>query len=248
MLVVLDGTPKYNEILKQAVKDYWKITPYQFIEPNQVDLWLDNERYSFLMPIVIEEIRNNDISTYTKRFNYLAVIVGGKKSLKKYSKNDLISYAPFDFDNSEKERSESTFRLALMIRAMHDAILIMQQEKMTGNYQKLGEALIEHYNKKSSTLAKKTLLVNPDYFSKKFGKIDFAHAYPFKYEVADRGKIVQLMKDRDLHYLYLSIVSTDEKYLFIYNLYNGEIIYASFKVVGEVFNKKEVKIMSKAAG
>lgn len=248
MLVVLDGTPKYNETLKQAVKDHWKITPYQFIELSQVNLWLENERFSFMMPVTIEEIRNNDISTYTKKFNYLAVFVGGKKSLKKYNKDDLIAYAPFDDDNLEKDKSESIYRLGLMIKAMHDAIQIMQQEKFTGNYEKLEKSLIEHYNKKSSTLAKKILLVNPDFFTKKFSKIDFAYAYPFKFEVADRNKISQLIKDRDLHYLYLSIVSTDEKYLFVYNVYSGEIIYASFKVVGEVFNKKEVKNMAKKAG
>jgi hypothetical protein len=248
MLVVLDGTPKYNEALKQAVKEYWKITPYQFIELSQVELWLENERYSFLMPITIEEIRNNDIATYTKRFNYLAVIVGGKKSLKKYNKNDLIAYAPYDFDNLEKEKSESAFRMGFMIKSMQDAIQIIQQQKFSGNYEKLEECLIEHYNKRSSTLAKKTLVINPDYFTKKFGKIDFAHAYPYKFEVADMKKISQLMKDRDLHYLYMSIVSTSEKYLFVYNLYNGEIIYASFRVVGDVFSKKEVKKMAKAAG
>jgi len=248
MLVVLDGTPKYNETLKQAIKDNWKITPYQFIELSQVGMWLENERYSFMMPIKIEEIRNNDISTYTKKFNYLAVFVGGKKSLTKYTKNDLIAYAPFDDDHLEKDRSESTYRLGFMIKAMHDVIIIIQQEKLTGNYESLAKSLIEHYNKKSSTLAKKTLLVDPDYFTKKFPKIDFAHAYPYKFEVADRTKIVQLMKDRDFHYLYLSIVSTDEKYLFVYNVYNGEIIYACFKVVGEVFNKKEVKNMAKQAG
>jgi hypothetical protein len=248
MLVVLDGTPQYNEALKQAIKDHWKITNYQFIESSQVNLWIDNERYSFMMPVIIEEIRNNDIATYTKQFNYLAVFLGGKKSVKKYSKNDLIAYAPFDFDNLEKEKSESAFRMGFMVRSMHDAIQIMQQEKFTGNFEKLEKSLIEHYNKKTSTLAKKTLLIDPDYFTKKFGKIDFAHAYPYKYEIADRKKISQLMKDKDFHYLYLSIVSTDEKYLFVYNLYSGEVIYACFKVVGDVFNKKEIKNMANAAG
>ena len=248
MLVVLDGPPKYDEALKQAINEYWKITPFQFIELSQVKYWIENERYSFMMPITIEEIRNNDIATYTKKFNYLAVFVGGKNSLKKYSHNDLIAYAPYDFDHLEKERGESTYRLGLMIKSMHDAITIIQREKMTGNYEQLQESLIDHYNKKASTLAKKTLLVNMDYFSSKFNKFDFSHSYPFKFEITDSKTISQFIHEKNLHYLYMGLAYTNEKYLFIYNLYSGEIIYASYKVVGEVFNKKEVKNMAKKAG
>jgi hypothetical protein len=248
LLVVLDGTPKYDEALKQAVKDYWKITPYQFIDISQVDTWINNDRFSFLMPITIEEIRNNDIATYIKRFNYLAVFVGGKNSVKKYDKNDLIAYAPYDNDHLEKEKVECTYRLDLMVKSMHDAITIIQREKMTGNFDQLQDKLIEHYNKKSSTLAKKTMLINADYFTSKFNKTDFKESYPFKFEITDSKTISQYLKTKDLHYIYLAIASTDEKYMFVYNLFSGEIIYANFKVVGEVFNKKEVKNMVKKAG
>jgi hypothetical protein len=248
MLVVLDGSSKYDEALKQAVQDHWKITPFQFIELSQVGTWIENERYSFMMPVTIEEIRNNDIAVYTKRFNYLAVFVGGKASVKKYFKNDLIAYAPFDFDHLEKERSETIYRLGLMIKSMHDALNIVQREKMTGNFDQLQTKLMEHYNKRASTLAKKTLLVNHDYFTAKFSKYDFGHAYPFKFEVVDFKMMNQLVKARDQRYLFLVMAYTDEKYLFVYNLFSGEIIYASYKVVGEVFNKKEVKNMVRKAG
>lgn len=248
MLVVLDGNPKYDEPLKQAIKEYWKITPYQFIELAQVDNWIDNERYSFLMPLTIEEIRNNDIATYIKKFNYLAIFVGGKNSVKKYGKNDLIAYAPFDFNHLEKDRVESVYRLGLMVKSMQDAINIIQREKMTGNCDQLQKGLIEHYNKRASTLAKKTLLVNYDYFTNKFNRFDFSKSYPFKFEITDTKTISQYINEKNQKYLYLAIAYTDEKHLFIYNLFNGEIIYANFKVVGELFNKKEMKNIAKKAG
>ena len=248
MLVVLDGNSKYDEALKKAIKEYWKITPYQFIESSQVGNWIENERYSFMMPITIEEIRNNDIAVYTKKFSYLAVFVGGKASLKKYNKSDLIAYAPFDKDHLENERVESIYRLDLMIKSMHDALYIIQREKMTGNFEQLQSSLIDHYNKRAATLAKKTLLVNFDYFTSNFNKYDFGQSYPFKYEITDSKTINQFIKEKDQRYLFLAMAYTDEKYLFVYNLFSGEIIYASFKVVGDVFCKKELKIMSKKAG
>ena len=248
LLVVLDGSPKYNEALKQAVQEYWKSTPFQFIEASQVDYWIENERYSFLMPLTIEEIRNNDIAVYIKRFNYLAVFVGGKGALKKYSKNDLIAYAPFDFDHLEKDKDESVYRLGLMVKSMQDAINIVQREKMTGNFEKLQTSLIEHYNKRASTLAKKTLLVNHDYFYPKFTKYDFGRSFPYKYEITDGKTISQFIQNKDQKYLFMAKAYTNEKYLFIYNLFSGEVIFADFKVVGEVLSKKSIKSMVKKAG
>jgi hypothetical protein len=246
-LVVLKGNPRYDAVLKESVKTYWKYTKYSFIDEDQVMDYLEKENYSLLMPVDIEDIRSNDIGTYIQRYHYLGLFNCGKSSLIKYHKDDLIAYAVFDFEGSEQDRSSAVFRLPLMVKCIITALETVDKMKYTGNAKKLQTALMKSYNKKTQILKKKTLLVNQDYFKRGIDQDDFPKTYPLKWEPADKEKIEKAIRDKDPNYAFIIIAETTDKHMFIFDCATGEVIYAAYKVVGKMFTKSDVKKIVKTA-
>src|SRR5512133_726659 len=72
--VVLEADPFYNAYIKEAVKDFWKITPYEFIEVKEFNLRRKDPAYSF---IVLTET-NFDRDKSGSVFNFINLLQGKK--------------------------------------------------------------------------------------------------------------------------------------------------------------------------
>jgi hypothetical protein len=246
-LVVLKDNPRYDAVLKESIKTYWKYTKYSFISEDEVSGYLEKQGYSLLMPIDIEDIRSNDIGTYIQRYHYLGLFNSGKNSLIKYHKDDILAYAVFDFEGAEQDRINAIYRLPVMVKSIVDAIETSEKSRFEGNPKKLQTSLMKYYNKKTPVLKKKTLLVNQDYFKRGVDKDNFSKAYPLKWEAADKEKIEKAIREKDPAYAFMIIAETTDKHLFVFDCSNGNVIYAAYKVVGKMFTKSDIKKLIKSA-
>ena len=158
-VVVLLGDTAYDNSMKRAMNQYWKITKFDFVNIKDIDTQISDETKSFLLPLMItvtwkHEI-NSKYSDYSKLKCWLTVINGGKKSIMKYSDNDPIAISPFNYWGNENDYKKCAYRLDYMIKGMNDAFETCKQNKHTGSYTKMVKNSINEINKGTNNIISK---------------------------------------------------------------------------------------------
>ena len=224
--ILMTGNAKYDSELQAAVKDLWKITPYEFIGGKEFDAKVSDKSASFLFLVDI------GVGSYGQQYNYLALMNGGKKSLSKYNYTDLIAYCPINHFHNEPSNIDCAYRVRNMIASMLQSMEIVQKNDLKGNSLKIAKQLQEIYNSKAKNISKRTLLICQDNIGDKLSKSDIAGVYPYKFEMCSKEKIEQAIKDKSTAYYYFQACVTMNKSMFVFDPSNGEVVYFDFTVGG----------------
>lgn len=224
--VLMTGNEKYDTEIQEAIKDVWKITPYEFISGKEFNTKTLDKAASFLVLVDI------GVGSYGQEYNYLALINGGKKKPNDYNYRDMIAYCPINHFQDEPKNTDCAYRLRNMIESMVQSMEIVQKNDIKGNTKNIVDDLQKIYNTKASNIAKRTLLICEDGIGKKLTKADIAGVYPYKFEMCKREKIEQAIKDKSKDYYYFQACVTLNKSMFVFDPSNGEVLYFDYTVGG----------------
>jgi hypothetical protein len=232
------GDAKYDAEMAAAMKDLWKITPSEAISDADFKKKISDKSASFIVPITI--------GPETHGYHYLALFNGGEKKISNYVYDDMLAYCPLNHWGNEMKHTDCAFRVRNMVESMIQAMDIVQKNDIRGNSKKIVDRLQEVYNAKAKNIKDRTMLFCQETLGKKLDKGDVAGIYPYKFEICDKAKIEQVIKDKSKDYYYFQPTITLNKSMFVFDPSNGEVVYFEYQMSGMSITKDNIEDMAKA--
>jgi hypothetical protein len=220
-VVLEDGNPVYNTYISKAIKEYWKITPFEFISASDFSLRRSDPSFSFVL--LTETKFENDKSN--SGFNFINLLQG--KHVDELSKMPEICAIPLSF--AGEDDMEYGYKLGAILAFMQKhAGMIIENPSLTGR------KYLKYYNKNIPEVKGRRILVKQEDLSSSINTIDKIRAvYKYEIEIVPEGVIVKAIQDKApntliLHkvgpigeiysgYCFKMLIGTDDSNLYYYN-------------------------------
>ncbi len=223
--VVLEDDPfsSYNSYIKDAVKQCWKITPYEFITVKDFNVWRLNPAYSFL---VLTQT-NFDKDKSHGLYNFINLLQG--KDVNKLGEMPEICAIPLSFAGVND--LVYSYKLGAIVSFMQKhAQKILDDPTLTIR------KYLKYYNKNIPVIKNKTILVEQEDLSPEISTLDRIKAiYTNKIEIVEDEDIIKAienkspdtvilhmvgpMGDRHSGYCFIMLIGTDDSELYYYSLH-----------------------------
>jgi hypothetical protein len=216
-----DQFSAYNSFIKAAVKKYWKITQYEFIEVTEFNVRRLNPKYSF---IVLTQT-NFEKDKANGLFNFINLLQG--KDVNKLGEMPEICAIPLSF--AGENDLDYGYKLGAILSFMQKhAQLISDDPSLTGR------RYLKYYNKFIPDVRNKTILVKQEDLAPEIATIDKIKAiYNNKIEIVTEDDIVKAIEnktpntvilhkvgpvgDRNSGYCFKMLIGTDDANMYYYN-------------------------------
>lgn len=221
--VVLEDDPfsAYNAFITEAVKAYWKITPYEIITIAEFNVRRLNPEYSFIVltQTNFEKDKTNGL------FNFVNLLQG--KNVNKLGENPEICAIPLSF--AGEDDLEYGYKLGAILSFMQKhAQMISEDPSLTGR------KYLKYYNKYIPDVQNKTILVKLEDLAPEIASIDKIKAiYNNKIEIVTEEDIVKAIDnktpntvilhkvgpvgERNSGYCFKMLIGTDDANMYYYN-------------------------------
>ncbi|MCJ7447402.1 MAG: hypothetical protein MUO72_06915 [Bacteroidales bacterium] len=214
----------YNSYIRAAMKEYWKITPCEFIKVTDFNVRRLKPEYSF---IVLTET-NFDKDKSNSLFNFINLLQG--KDVNKLGEMPEICAVPLSF--AGEDDFEYGYKLGAILSFMQKhAQLIMEDPSKTGR------KYLKYYNENIPDVMKKTILVKQEDLVPDIGTIERIKAiYSNKLEIVSEDEIVKAIEnktpntvilhkvgpvgDRNEGYCFKMLIGTDDANMYYYNVHS----------------------------
>jgi hypothetical protein len=224
--VVLEDDPfsSFNSFIKAAMKEYWKVTPYELIDVREFNTRRLNPAYSF---IVLTET-NYEKDKSNSVFNFINLLQG--KNINKLGEMPEICAVPLSF--AGEDDLEYGYKLGAILEFMQKhAQLIMEDPSKTGR------KYLKFYNENVPLLATKTILVKQEDLSPEISTIERIKAiYSNKIKIVPEEEIVKAIETKapntvilhkvgpvgekqDEGYCFKMLIGTDDANMYYYNMH-----------------------------
>jgi hypothetical protein len=222
--VVLEDDPfsSFNSYIKDAMKEYWKVTPYEFTTTREFNVNRTNPAYSF---IVLTET-NFDRDKSNSVFNFVNLLQG--KKVNKLGEMPEICAIPLSF--AEEEDLDYGYKLgAILSFIQKHAMMIAEDPSLTGR------KYLKYYNKFVPDVMSKTILIRQEDLSPEIDTPEkIRKIYSNKIEVVSEEDIVKAIENKTpntliLHkvgpvgddvtsgYCFKMLIGTDDSNMYYYN-------------------------------
>jgi len=211
----------YNSCIKDAVKAFWKITPYEFIDVKEFNLRRKDPAYSFIVltQTNFEKDKSNSL------FNFVNLLQG--KNVNKLGELPEICAVPLSF--AGEEDLDYSYKLGAILAFMQKhASMISEDPSLTGR------KYLKYYNKYIPDVEGKTILVRQEDLSPEIGVIEKIKAiYKGKIEIVSEDEIIKAIEnkkantlilhkvgpvgDRNSGYCFKMLIGTDDANMYYYN-------------------------------
>lgn len=224
--VVLEDDPfsSFNAFIKAAMKDYWNITPYEFIDAGEFNTRRLKPAYSFIVLTETNYEKDKSHSVY----NFINLLQG--KDVNKLGEMPEICAVPLSF--AGEDDLEYGYKLGAILEFMQKhARLIMEDPSKTGR------KYLKYYNENVPLLTSKTILVKKEDLSPDISTIDRIRAiYSNKIEIVPEEEIVKAIETKapntvilhmvgpagerkDMGYCFKMLIGTDDANMYYYNMH-----------------------------
>jgi hypothetical protein len=216
-----DQMSAYNSFIRAAVKSFWKITPFEFIDVSEFNVRRLDPRYSF---IVLTQT-NFDRDKTNGLFNFINLIQG--KDVNKLGEMPEICAIPLSF--AGEDDLEYGYKLGAILSFMQNhARMISDDPSLTGR------KYLKYYNKYIPEVQKKTILLTQEDLVPAISTIEKIKAiYNYKIEIVPEDDIVKAIEnkapntvilhkvgpvgDRNSGYCFKMLIGTDDANMYYYN-------------------------------
>ena len=216
-----DQFSPYNSFIRRAVKSFWNITPYEFIEVSEFNVRRLDPKYSF---IVLTQTNFGKDKT-NGLFNFINLLQG--KDINKLGEMPEICAVPLSF--AGEDDLEYGYKLgAILLFMQKHAQMISDDPSLTGR------KYLKYYNKYIPDVQKKTILVKQDNLVPEIATIDKIKAiYNYEIEIVTEDDIVKAIEnktpntvilhkvgpvgDRNSGYCFKMLIGTDDANMYYYN-------------------------------
>jgi hypothetical protein len=225
--VVMEDDPlsDFNFYIKDAMKEYWTVTPYEFITVSDFNVRKISKSLSF---IVLTDT-NYDKDKSNSVFKFINLLQG--KEVDKLGEMPEICAIPLSF--AGEEDIEYGYKLGAILSFMQKhAQLIMEDPSKTGR------KYLKYYNENIPAVMGKTILIKQEDLAPEIGTIEKIRAiYSNKVEIVSEEDIVNAIKNKTpntliLHkvgpvgeritegYCFKMLIGTDDANMYYYNLHS----------------------------
>jgi hypothetical protein len=216
-----DQMSAYNSFIRAAVKSFWNVTPYEFIDVSEFNVRRLDPRYSFIVltQTNFEKDKTNGL------FNFINLIQG--KDVNKLGEMPEICAIPLSF--AGEDDLEYGYKLGAILSFMQNhARMIADDPSLTGR------KYLKYYNKYIPDVQKKTILVKQEDLAPAISTIDGIKAiYNYKIEIVSEDDIVKAIENKTpntviLHkvgpvgsrtsgYCFKMLIGTDDANMYYYH-------------------------------
>jgi hypothetical protein len=186
-----DQISTYNTYIREAVKEFWTITPYEFIQVKDFNIRRLKPEYSFIVLTQTNFEKDKSGALY----NFINLLQG--KSGSKLGEMPEICAVPLSF--AGEDDLEYGYKLgAVLLFIQKHAAMISDDPSLTGR------KYLKYYNKFIPEVAGKTILVKQEDLSPAINTIEKIRAiYPHKIEIVSEEDIMQAISDKATNTLIL---------------------------------------------
>jgi len=219
-----DTFSSFNSYMKDAMKEYWKVTPYEFITAKEFNVRRLKPSWSF---IVLTET-NYDKDKSNSLFNFINLLQG--KDVDKLGEMPEICAVPLSY--AGENDLEYGYKLGAILEFMQKhAQLIMEDPSKTGR------KYLKYYNVNIPEVMKKTILVKQEDLSPEIANMERIKAiYSNKIEIVPEDEIVKAIENKtsgvvilhkvgptgekqDAGYCFKMLIGTDDANMYYYNMH-----------------------------
>jgi len=221
--VIFESEPfsPFNMNIKQAMNEYWKITPFEFIGEADFEERRTDPEWSFVF--VTETTFDKDKSNAS--YYFLNLLQG--KDVKKLGEMPEICAVPLAFAGGDDV--EYGYKLgAILLFIQNHARMISEEPSLTGR------RYLTYYNKNVPQVTDKTILVVQEDLSPAINSIEKIRAiYKNRIEIVTGDEIIKAVQDKTpntviLHkvgpagnsnagYTFKMLIGTDDSNMYYYN-------------------------------
>jgi hypothetical protein len=221
--IVLEDDPfsSFNAYVKDAIKSFWSITPYEFISISEFNKRRADPAYSF---IVLTQT-NYEKDKTGGLFNFINLLEG--KKVKDLGDNPEICAVPLSFAGVDD--IEYGYKLGVILAFMQKhARLISEDPSLTGR------RYLKYYNVNAPDVIKKTILVKKEDLAPEINTIEAIRAiYPFPFKIVSEEEIQKAIAEKTpntliLHkvgpvgenkagYCFKMLIGVDDAQMYYYN-------------------------------
>jgi hypothetical protein len=220
-VVLEDGNTVYNTYIRQAMNEYWKITPFEFVKTSDFGIRRTDPAYSFI--ILTETNYENDKSKSV--FNFINLLQG--KNINELGKMPEICAIPLSF--AGEDDMEYGYKLGAILAFMQKhAQMISEDPTLTGR------RYLRYYNRNIPEVMTKKILVKQEDLSPAISTIDKIKAiYRYDVEIVPEEVIVKAIQEKAKNTLILHkvgpvgdgnaghcfkmLIGTDDSNMYYYN-------------------------------
>jgi len=199
--VVLDQDQfsSYNVFIKEAVKKYWTLTPYELINTQEFNKRRRDPAYSF---IVLTQT-NYEKDKANTVYNFLNLLQG--KNVSKLGELPEICAIPLSFAGEDDYDYNYKFGAILLFMQKH-AQMIESDPSLTGR------KYLKYYNANIPKVSEKTILIKQEDLAPEISTLDRIKAiYKHEVRIVAEEEIVQAIQDKTPNTLILHKVGPREE-------------------------------------
>lgn len=194
-----DQFSSYNVFIKEAVKKYWTLTPYQLITVQEFNKMRRDPAYSF---IVLTQT-NYEKDKANTLYNFLNLLQG--KDVSKLGELPEICAIPLSFAGEDDYDYNYKFGAILLFMQKH-AQMISTDPSLTGR------KYLKYYNDNIPKVSGKTILIKEEDLAQEISNIDKIKAiYPNSVEIVSEEEIVKAIQEKTPNTLILHKVGPREE-------------------------------------
>jgi len=224
--VVMEEDPfsAFNANIKNAMKEYWKVTPYEIITIKDFNVRRTRPEYSFIVLTQTNYEKDKSASLY----NFINLLQG--KPVGKLGEMPEICAVPLSY--AGEEDIEYGYKLgAILLFMQKHAQLIMEDPSKTGR------KYLKFYNENVPAVMNKTILVRQEDLAPQINTIEKIKAvYSNKLEIVTEDEIIKAVENKTpntviLHkvgpvgekqnegYCFKMLIGTDDSNMYYYNMH-----------------------------
>lgn len=194
-----DQFSSYNVFIKEAVKSYWTLTPYELIDVQEFNKRRRDPAYSF---IVLTQT-NYEKDKANTVFNFLNLLQG--KNVSKLGELPEICAIPLSFAGEDDYEYNYKFGAILLFMQNH-ARMIAEDPSLTGR------RYLRYYNKNVPGVSNRKILIKQEDLAPAISTIDQIKAiYPHDVEIVAEEDIVKAISEKTPNTLILHKVGPVEE-------------------------------------
>lgn len=237
--VVLSGDKAFDDGIKDAMKTSWNLKPAQFIDNTTFETSISDETKAFMLLCTIDNGKGQS-------YHFLAILMGGKKKISKYTYNDMIAYCPINALSGESPLTKSAFRLPILVYQLQSVINLSKKNTLGGNSFSIGKNLNKLYCQNAKKIKTKTLLINTDAANVKFTAEEIKEVYKYPVEFCNNEKVAEVIKNKDAKYAILQPGITLNKFIMVFDAATYECLYSSIDMMGMKVKLGDIKEIGEA--
>lgn len=198
--VVMDNNPSvgFNIFIKDAMKKYWKVTPYKIISHEEFDQMRKDSKSSFLF-LSVENLTKGNTEAF---YDFLVLAMGDTATM--LSNMPEIVNIPLSY--SAVDENEYVNKLGLIIRFIEWHVANMKEASNHVYLRKLN-----YYNKFIKEIKNKTLLVEEEDLAEEVNTIEKIKAiYKYDVKIVTSEEIEKAVEEKTPNTLVLHQISPGE--------------------------------------